>query len=54
MAQATWDAATTSVLMGARVPILSPNDHPNPFQRQQKDFGENKKFLKNFSRCMPT
>ena len=34
-------AAPTCILMGARVPILSPNDHRNPTQRRQKDFGKN-------------
>ena len=33
--------------MGARVPILSPNGHPNPSQRQQKGFGKTQTF-KNF------
>ena len=33
-------AATTWVSMGARVPLLSPNDHPNASQRQQKDFAK--------------
>ena len=27
-------AATTWVPMGTRVPVLSPNDHPNPSQGQ--------------------
>ena len=31
-------AATTWVPMGAQVPLLSPNDHPNPSQGRQKDF----------------
>ena len=26
--------------MGARAPILSPNDHPNPSQGRQKRFGK--------------
>ena len=34
-------AATTWVPMGARVPVLSPNDHPNPSDGQQKDFRKN-------------
>ena len=30
--------ATTWVPMGAQVPVLSPNDHPNPSEGQQKGF----------------
>ena len=26
--------------MGAQVPVLSPNDHPNPFQGRLKSFGK--------------
>ena len=33
-------AATTWVPMGAQVPVLSPNDHPNPSQGRQKGFGK--------------
>ena len=33
-------AATTWVPMGAQVPILPPNDHPNPSQGRQKGFGK--------------
>ena len=32
--------ATTWVPIGARVPVLFPNDHPNPSQRRQKGFGK--------------
>ena len=32
-------AATTWVPMGAQVPVLSLNHHPNPCQGQQKGFG---------------
>ena len=40
-------AATTWLPMGAQVPVLSPNDHPNPFQGRQKGFGKGR-ILKNF------
>ena len=33
-------AASMRVLMGARVPVLSAHDHPNPSQRRQKGFGK--------------
>ena len=33
-------AATTLVVMGAQVPILSLNPHPNPAQGRQKGFGK--------------
>ena len=36
----------TWIPMIARVPVLSPNDHPNPSQGRQKDFGENQNFRK--------
>ena len=32
--------ATTWVPMGAQLPVLSPNDHPNPSYGQQKGFGK--------------
>ena len=32
--------ADTWVPMGARVPVVSPNDHPNPSQRREEDFGK--------------
>ena len=34
-------AATTRVPMGVEVSVLSPNDHPNPSQGQQKGLFEN-------------
>ena len=40
-------AATTWLPMGGQVPILSPNDHPNPSYGQQKDFMTNS-ISKNF------
>ena len=39
--------AATWVPVGAHVPVLSPNDHPNPSQEQQKGFGESGN-VKNF------
>ena len=33
-------AATIWVPVGAQVPVLPPNDHPNPSQGQQKGFGK--------------
>ena len=33
-------AATTWVPLGAQVPVLSPNHHPNPSQGRQKGFGK--------------
>ena len=41
-------AATTSVPMGAQVPVLSPNHHPSPSQRRQNGFGKSR-ILKFFS-----
>ena len=32
-------AATTWVPMGSRVPVLSPNDHPNPFRGRRNKYG---------------
>ena len=42
--------ATTWVPMGARVPILAPNDNPNPSQWRKRGLGK-VKILKN---CQPT
>ena len=39
-------AASTWVPMGAQVPILSPNDHPNPSHGQRKGFHEKSNFEK--------
>ena len=33
-------AATTWAPMGTQVPVLSPNDHPNPCQGRQKGLGK--------------
>ena len=35
-------ATTTWVPMGAQVPVLSLNYHPNPSQGQQKGFGKSR------------
>ena len=45
-------AATTWVPVGARVPILSPNDHLNPSQRGQKVFRKSQ-FFENFQVPQP-
>ena len=37
-------AATTWVPMGAQVPVLSLNHHPNPSQGRQKGFGKGRIF----------
>ena len=37
-------AATVWIPMGARVPILSPNDDPNPSHNPQNGFGKNQNF----------
>ena len=37
-------APSTWVPMGAQVPVLSPNDHPNPSHGHQRDFGKSRKF----------
>ena len=39
--------ATTWAPVGAEVPILSPNDHPNQSQGREKGFGK-RHILKNF------
>ena len=41
-------AATTWVPMRAQVPVLSPNNHPNPSQGRQQGFDKSRK-LKTFS-----
>ena len=38
MAWATW------VPMGAQIPTLTPNDHPNPSERQQRGLGKHQIF----------
>ena len=45
-------AATTWVPIGAGVPILSPNDHPNPSHARQKVFRKNQ-FLNDFQVPLP-
>ena len=37
-------AATTWVPMGARVPVVSPNDHTNPSKRRQKGLEKSQDF----------
>ena len=42
--QSTYLAASTWVPMGARAPVLSPNEYPIPFPSPQEGFGNGQNF----------